>query len=156
MGNMIKVLAMDVDGTLTDGKINIGERGEIYKSFDVRDGLGIKMAKDYGIIPIIITGRQSAIVTKRAQELGIEKVFQGVENKQTVLEGFCKEINITGEQLAYIGDDVNDLAAMSICGLTACPADAHARVRNSVNFICKVPGGQGAVREFIEYIIGNN
>lgn len=149
----IKVLAMDVDGTMTDGKIHIGEFGEIFKSFNVCDGLGIKMLKEKSIIPIIITGRKSSIVIKRAEELGIDNILQGIQDKETTLNVFCINNGISMSEVAYIGDDVNDLGAMLKCGLTACPNDAHEKVRKVVNYICKKCGGQGAVREFIDYIL---
>lgn len=148
----IKILAMDVDGTMTDGTLYITARGEEFKSFNVCDGLGIKSLQEKGIIPIILTGRKSPIVNRRAEELGIKIVFQEVKDKRKALMEFCKKNEINVSEVAYIGDDINDLAAISECGLSACPHDAHKKVRQAVDYVCEKCGGRGAVREFIDYI----
>ena len=149
----IKMLVMDVDGTLTDGKIYIGENGEVMKAFNVKDGYGIVMAKKQGILPVIITGRKSKIVKERAKELGIEELYQGIEDKVEVLKAVAQKHGILLEEVAYIGDDVNDLGCMKVCGLTACPNDAIDEVINDVDYKCEKSGGNGAVREFIDFII---
>lgn len=152
----IKMLVMDVDGTLTDGKIYIGENGEVMKAFNVKDGYGIVMAKKQGILPVIITGRKSKIVEERAKELGIEELYQGIEDKVAVLKEVTEKHKILLEEVAYIGDDLNDLDCMSICGLSACPSDAIDEVIKVANYVCQNYGGNGAVREFINYIINQN
>lgn len=149
----IKMLVMDVDGTLTDGKIYIGENGEIMKAFNVKDGYGIVSAKKQGIVPVIITGRQSKIVEERAKELGIEELYQGVGDKVEVLKGVADKYGVWLDEVAYIGDDLNDLGCMEICGLTGCPGDAVDEVAKFSDFVCKSYGGNRAVREFIEYIL---
>lgn len=149
----IKMLVMDVDGTLTDGKIYIGENGEVMKAFNVKDGYGIVSAKKQGIMPVIITGRKSKIVEERAKELGIEELYQGVEDKVEVLKAVAQKHGILLEEVAYIGDDVNDLGCMKVCGLTACPNDAVFEVVESVDYVCRFDGGDGAVREFTGYIL---
>lgn len=149
----IKMLVMDVDGTLTDGKIYIGENGEIMKAFNVKDGYGIVSAKKQGIVPVIITGRQSKIVEERAKELGIEELYQGVRDKVEVLKGVADKYGILLDEVAYIGDDLNDLGCMEICGLTGCPGDAIVDVVDRVDYVCKCSGGCGAVREFVKYIL---
>lgn len=149
----IKLLALDVDGTLTDGKIYLCNSGDELKSFNVKDGLGIKKAIAYGIMPVIITGRQSNIVTRRAAELGIECVYQNIENKSDVLKKLAYEFSLDFAQIAYIGDDENDILAMQICGFKACPADAVIAVKEKCDYICKNNGGEGAVREVIEHLI---
>ncbi|MGL4393345.1 MAG: KdsC family phosphatase [Fusobacteriaceae bacterium] len=149
----IKMIILDVDGTLTDGKINMSAQGEVFKSFSVKDGLGISAAIKLGIDFTIITGRSSKIVTNRASELGINHVHQGIKDKLPVLESLCKKLNLKKEELAYIGDDVNDLDAMRFCGLTGAPYDAVDEVKNSVDFVSTKKGGEGAVREFIEFIL---
>ena len=149
----IKMLVMDVDGTLTDGKIYIGENGEVMKAFNVKDGYGIVMAKKQGILPVIITGRKSKIVKERAKELGIEELYQGIEDKVEVLKEVAERKKILLEEIAYIGDDLNDLDCIKICGLTAAPNDAVCDVVKFVNYTCKCNGGNGAVREFIDYIL---
>lgn len=149
----IKMLVMDVDGTLTDGKIYMGSDGEVFKAFDVKDGYAIAHLHEVGIIPVIITGRKSKIVENRAKELNIKDVYQGVSDKVEKLKVVVKDKGVLLEEVAYIGDDLNDLDCMGICGLSACPNDAIDEVIQNVNYICKHSGGNGAVREFIEYIL---
>ena len=116
----LRLLAMDVDGTLTDGSINMGSSGELFKSFDVKDGYGIRVTlPQYGIVPIIITGRTSPIVEYRARELGIEQLYQSVEDKAACLRAAAKKLGIPLEQAACMGDDLNDLPMMELCGLAA-------------------------------------
>lgn len=149
----IKLLVMDVDGTLTDGKIYIGSNGELMKAFDVKDGYGIaQILPKLNIAPAIITGRESKIVANRAGELGIVNVYQSVSDKICKLKELAANMSISAEEIAYIGDDLNDLDCIEYCGLTACPADAVADVMQKVDYICCTNGGLGAVREFIEYI----
>ena len=149
----IKMLVMDVDGTLTDGKIYMGSDGEVFKAFDVKDGYAIAHLHEVGIIPVIITGRKSKIVENRAKELNIKEVYQGVSDKVEKLKEVAKDNGVLLEEVAYIGDDLNDLDCMGICGLSACPNDAIDKVIQNVNYIWKYSGGNGAVREFIEYIL---
>jgi 3-deoxy-D-manno-octulosonate 8-phosphate phosphatase (KDO 8-P phosphatase) len=149
----IKMLVMDVDGTLTDGKIYVGESGEVFKAFNVKDGYSLINMKKYHIIPVIITGRKSEILTKRAAELKIEEVYQGVDDKLKVLDNILHKYQLTYENVAYIGDDVNDIDCMKVCYLKACPADAIDEVIGVVDYICRANGGNGAVREFIDLIV---
>ena len=152
----IKLFVMDVDGTLTDGHIYFGNDGEMFKAFHVRDGYAIAhIFPVYGIIPVIITGKSSQIVERRAKELKIPEVHQGISDKLTKLKEIAEKYNAAPEDIAYIGDDVNDLECMAYCGLTACPADALDEVINKVYYVCKNNGGRGAVREFADYIIKN-
>ena len=147
----IKLLVMDVDGTLTDGKIYMGENGEVMKAFNVKDGYAIAhMLPEMGIIPVIITGRKSKIVENRAKELGITELYQGVGDKLTQLKIVAEKYNAAPEQIAYIGDDLNDLECIDYCGVTACPADAVEEVKRVVTYVCKHNGGDGAVRGFIK------
>lgn len=153
----ILALVMDVDGTLTDGKIYMGANGEVLKAFSVKDGYGIgKILPQYGIDPIIITGRSSAIVEQRARELGIQSLYQGIDDKQACLCAISLERKVSFEQIACIGDDLNDLPMMLLCGIKGCPADAAAEVKAVCDYICTTSGGQGAVREFIEWIISRD
>lgn len=150
----IKYLIMDVDGTLTDGKIYMGNDGELCKAFNVKDGCGIHdLAIPAGIIPAIITGRSSKILENRCKELGITFLYQGVPNKIERL----REITDDMAQVAYIGDDINDLSCMQHVkvagGLTGCPADAARAVVEISDFISEKKGGDGAVRDFIEWIL---
>lgn len=149
----IKMLVMDVDGTLTDGRIYMGVQGEVMKAFDVRDGYAIaQILPELSTIPVIITGRKSRIVEERAKELKISELHQGVSNKLERLKEIAKRYAAKPEEIAYIGDDINDLDCISFCGLTACPQDAVDEVKRQVNYICDHDGGRGAVREFIEQI----
>lgn len=146
----IRVFVMDVDGTLTDGKIYITSDGEFMKTFNIKDGYAIVSALRKGIIPVIITGRTSQITAQRCNELGIEYIYQGVKDKRAKLYEVLAELDIQPEQIAYIGDDINDIECMRICGYSACPADAVNRVKDIVHYVCRAKGGRGAVREFIE------
>lgn len=146
----IKLLVMDVDGTLTDGKIYMGNNGEVMKAFDVKDGCGIKdILPTLGIVPVIITGRKSKIVENRAKEIGITELHQGVRDKLAVLKNVAEKYNVSPDEIAYIGDDLNDLECIEYCGVTACPADAVDGVKRKVTYVCKKNSGEGAVREFI-------
>lgn len=148
----IKMLVMDVDGTLTDGKIYIGPQGEVMKAFNIKDGYGIVQFIKSGKIPVIITGRKSEIVQRRAEELGITELYQGVEDKLSQLKKVAEKYGLSAEEIAYIGDDMNDFACMEYCGVTACPVDAFCDVYNAVDYQCKKAAGDGAVREFIEWL----
>lgn len=151
----IKLLVMDVDGTLTDGKIYMSANGELMKSFNIKDGYAIARLRDYGIEPVIITGRSSEIVKQRCAELKIKELHQGIENKSYKLREVCEKQRVELSKVAYIGDDLNDLSCMKICGYSACPSDAMKQVKDSVNYVCLAKGGDGAVREFIDHIISN-
>ena len=151
---MIKYLVMDVDGTLTDGKIYMGAHGEMMKAFNIKDGCGIHdIAIPGGIIPVIITGRTAEIVKKRCGELGIQQVYQGIKNKIEQLNSIADDLS----QVAYIGDDINDLSCMipvkEAGGVVGCPADAVERVKEISDVVALHNGGDGAVRDFIEWII---
>jgi len=152
----VKILVMDVDGTLTDGKIYIGSQGEIMKAFNVKDGYGVTKLHTLGIIPSIITGRKSEILTIRAKELKIREVYQGEDQKVNRLKEMTSKYNCDFSEIAYIGDDENDIECMKLCGIKACPADAVDSVRNIADYVCTKSGGEGAVREFIDYLIDNN
>lgn len=151
---MIKLIVLDVDGTLTDGKITYDSNGVESKSFDVKDGLAIAAwTKQFGYKAAIITGRQSSIVEKRASELGITHLYQKCHNKDEVLENILKEENLTWKNVAAIGDDVNDLKMLEKAYLSYCPNDAVDIIKKSVKKICNKNGGYGAVREMIEHIL---
>lgn len=150
----IKLLFMDVDGTLTDGKIYMGAQGEVCKAFDIKDGYGIhEVLPKHGILPVIITGRVSKIVENRASELGITRLYQGKHEKLEVMRELLAEFCCPPEQAAYIGDDILDLPCMRICGVRGCPADAVPEVRAISDFVSTKKGGCGAVREFIDWMI---
>ncbi|KHL96005.1 hypothetical protein QW71_09565 [Paenibacillus sp. IHB B 3415] len=153
---MIKMLIMDVDGTLTDGKIYIGPQGESMKAFNVKDGLGITKLNATGIKPVILTARSSEIVANRARELNIVDVYQGIHDKISGLKMISDKYELAFNDIAYIGDDENDLECMKLCGYSGCPADAMDTIKKFVNFTSRFNGGDGAVREFIENILVRN
>ena len=155
LNKKVKFLVMDVDGTLTDGKIYMGEHGEVMKAFSIKDGCGIHdIAIPNEITPVIITGRRSKILENRASELGITELHQGISNKWEALRGVVNDM----KQVAYIGDDINDLDCMRKVkesgGLTGCPKDAVKNVKAIADFVSEYNGGEGAVRDFIEWIVG--
>lgn len=144
---------MDVDGTLTDGKIYMGSSGEVMKAFNIKDGQGIASAKKAGMLPIIITARKSKITKNRCVELDIQHLYQGFPDKTAKIIEISKELNIPTESMAYIGDDLNDLGGMKLCGYCGCPKDAAKEIKNIVDYICVQNGGDGAVREFLDKLI---
>lgn len=152
----IRFLVMDVDGTLTDGKIYMSAEGEMFKAFNIKDGYTIYNLEKVGIIPIIITGRSSGIVEKRAAELKIVEIHQGVSDKLIKLKEIIQKYNGTLDEVAYIGDDYNDQECMSACGYSGCPADAAQAVIEKADFISNKKGGDGAVRDFVEWIVSSN
>lgn len=149
----IKLIVMDVDGVLTDGKIILTEDGREIKNFYAQDGLGIEMALKNGLIIAWITGRKSKIVEKRAKELNVKELYQNVEDKLNHLHHLIKKYNLKFSEVAYIGDDVNDLQAMNICGFSFAVYNAQKVVKDKADYICKNSGGNGAVREAINLIL---
>ena len=150
---MIEALALDVDGTLTDGHIYIGNDGEIMKAFYAHDAVGVRELVKRGIVPIIITGRDSNIIRIRAEEMNVDCVYTGVADKKKALIQAARENNLALEKIAYMGDDLNDLEAMKLCGFVGCPNNAVKEVKELANFTSKYDGGYGAVREFCERIL---
>ncbi len=152
----IKLLLTDCDGVLTDGGVYYGETGEVLKKFNIRDGMGVERLKNLvGIETGIITGELSKSVKKRAAKLNISELHLGIKDKSTLLLEILLRKNLSSDQVAYIGDDVNDLEIMKTVGLSACPADAISYVKKQADYICESNGGQGAFREFAELIIQN-
>lgn len=149
----IRLLVMDVDGTLTDGRLYIGQDGEAMKAFDVKDGYAIAhFLPEMGVVPVIITGRASKIVAHRAAELKITELIQGAASKLPALLEVREKYGAEPGEIAYIGDDLHDLECMEYCGFTGCPADAAEEVKEKADYVCGRAGGRGAVREFIEEI----
>ena len=152
-----KLLVMDVDGTLTDGKIYVTAKGEEFKVFDVKDGYGIKnILHEIGMKSAIITGRVSEIVERRAQELEVDWVYQGVSDKKACLQNLMDEHGYAKEEVMYVGDDLNDLECMQMAGYSCCPADAHERVKEIADYVASKHGGAGAIREVIEMLNAND
>jgi 3-deoxy-D-manno-octulosonate 8-phosphate phosphatase (KDO 8-P phosphatase) len=150
----IKMIIMDVDGTLTDGALFVLPDGEEVKSYNVRDGLGIMLAHLAGFKTAIITGKTSRALEKRAGNLRIDELHQGVVNKMPVFEEILAKHKLKAEEAAYIGDDLGDLAVIKAVGLAGAVADAHPEIKKNCHFISQQGGGRGAVREFIEFILG--
>jgi 3-deoxy-D-manno-octulosonate 8-phosphate phosphatase (KDO 8-P phosphatase) len=154
---------MDVDGTLTDGKIYMGVDGEAFKAFDIKDGYALHtLLKEHGIIPVIITARKSPMVEHRCKELGVTEIHQGIMNKLDCLKGILEKYSSADQQydlsnVAYIGDDLLDLQCMKpiteVGGIAGCPSNAVKEVLAISDFIALHKGGEGAVRDFVEYII---
>lgn len=147
---MIELLVLDVDGTMTDGGVYYDATGNELKKFAIKDGAGIVAARAAGVRVMICTGRECEAVRRRAADLRIDYVFQNVKDKAAFLRNFMAEHGLSREQVAYCGDDWNDLAAMALCGFVACPADAAAAVAARADFVGTKKGGEGAVREAIE------
>ena len=151
---MIKIIFLDVDGTLTDGGIYLSNSGEEMKKFNVRDGFGIQEWQRIGNLAAIITGKSSAIVAKRASDLKIKHVYQGVKDKFTVAEQILKQENLTWDEAAAIGDDTNDIRLLRAVGISFRPKDALHSV--PAKFTLTKKGGHGAVREMIEMLVDAN
>jgi 3-deoxy-D-manno-octulosonate 8-phosphate phosphatase (KDO 8-P phosphatase) len=149
----IKMVIMDVDGTLTDGTLLILSDGEELKSYNVKDGTGILLARLAGLKTAIISGKTSKSLEKRAERLKIAEVHQGILDKKKTLDEILAKNKLNLEEIAYIGDDLGDLEVIKSVGLAAAVADAHPEIKKQSHFICKNPGGKGAVREFIEFIL---
>lgn len=150
---MIELLLLDVDGTLTDGKVYYSNhQGEI-KAFHIKDGLALKVWKSLGRKSAIITGRRSEIVHRRAEELGIDWVFVGVENKGVVARELRNQLGLRKDQIASVGDDLNDLSMFAQSGLNFCPRDGAKQILQKVDCVLESAGGEGAVREVIEKIL---
>lgn len=149
----IRLLVLDVDGVLTDGRIILGADGSEHKAFNVKDGSGVKYWYRAGRQAAIITGRSSQVVQRRADELGIEVVHQGAKNKLPVLEEVRASLGLDYSQIGVIGDDLTDLPMMRACGFSAAPADAVDEVREFVSYVCDARGGRGCVREVVEHLL---
>ena len=149
----IKLLALDVDGVLTDGTIYISPAGEVFKGFNAKDGMGISCALRNNLQIAVITGRQSPIVERRCEELGIKLFMQGVKDKRLALQQMAQKLGLTREEIAYMGDDLNDIPAFKASGLSLAPADGSIEVLAVADIITKAKGGRGAVREAITMIL---
>lgn len=149
----IKLLVLDVDGTLTDGGLYLDSTGNESKKFSVKDGAGLVLARAAGIKVMILTGRESEPVRRRAEELHLDWCVQNCKDKRAYLADFMRRQGLAAAQVAYVGDDWNDLAAMRLCGFVACPADAAPEVIKHAVYVCPQKGGEGAVRGAIEKLL---
>ena len=138
---------------MTDGGMYYTADGDVMKKFHTRDGLGLRLLKEQGILTGIITGENSAIAKRRGEKLGVDEICLGVQDKAAVVKELCEKHGMNVSEVAYIGDDRNDLEAMRVVGLSICPADAAACVREAADFVTEARGGAGAVREAVEYIL---
>ena len=149
----IKLLAMDVDGTMTNSTVYYSKNGEELKRFCIRDGMGIELLRREGIKTAIITSENSPIVTARANKLRIEHLFFGSRNKKRDIEQLAAQLEIGVDEIAFFGVDVNDLQAIQTAGIGACPSDANESIKENADYICDAKGGEGAIREIIEKIL---
>jgi 3-deoxy-D-manno-octulosonate 8-phosphate phosphatase (KDO 8-P phosphatase) len=149
----IKLFATDVDGVLTDAGMYYSESGDEWKKFNTRDGMGIKLLQRAGIITAIVTQERTKLVARRAEKLAIPELHQGVMDKLSLVREMASRHGLTLRQVAYIGDDINDLETLKEVGFSATPADGMPQVSAAVNYVCQKKGGEGAVREIIEMIL---
>lgn len=152
----IKIVIFDVDGVLTDGCIYLGNDGEELKAFNAKDGLGMKLLRDTGIEIGIITGLSSQIVASRMEKLGIQHIYQGQTNKLPAYQELITRLNLSPEQVAYVGDDIVDLPIMRRVGLAVAVRDAHKRVKEVAHWQTKADGGRGAAREVCDLLMEAN
>ncbi|GAA8146701.1 HAD family hydrolase [Helicobacter pylori] len=150
---MIKLLLLDVDGTLTDGSLYFDEHFHEMKAFNVKDGLGMALWQKLGKKIAIITGRTSIMVKKRMESLGVQFVFMGVENKSVVVERLKKDLQLSAQEIACVGDDYNDLGMFKACTWSFAPFDAHPLLKSKAYKVLQNSGGKGAVREAIDYLL---
>jgi 3-deoxy-D-manno-octulosonate 8-phosphate phosphatase (KDO 8-P phosphatase) len=149
----IKLLLTDCDGVLTDGGVYYGESGEVLKRFNIRDGMGVERLRAVGVDTGIVTGERSPSVSKRAEKLKINELHLGIKDKATLLGEILTRTGFVAEQVAFIGDDTNDVEILGLVGLAACPGDATVFARDAADYHCQAYGGQGAFRELAELII---
>ena len=149
----IKYLVIDVDGTMTDGGLYYDENGNETKKFCTKDAAGFFAAHQAGIKIMVLTGRECKATTRRMTEMKVEYLCQNVKDKVTYLKNFINEKGIKKEEIGYIGDDLNDLPPMKLCGYVGCPEDSCLEVKNTANYISPIKGGYGAVRDVIEHLL---
>lgn len=149
----VRVLVLDVDGVLTDGRLYYGPRGEALKVFHVRDGAGLKQLAAAGVTVAVISGRRSTMTRLRCRELGIRHVLQGVRDKAAALRTLCTRLRVEPADCACIGDDTPDIPLMRLVGLAYAVADAHVEARQAAHRVTTLPGGQGAVREVCDHLL---
>jgi 3-deoxy-D-manno-octulosonate 8-phosphate phosphatase (KDO 8-P phosphatase) len=150
---VIRLLVLDVDGVLTDGRLYFGPRGEALKVFDVRDGLGLVRLQRAGVSVAVISGRRSPMVTARCRELGVRHVHQGVSDKLAALARLCARLKLTPASCACVGDDLPDVPVMRAAALSFAVADAHREVRRAADVVTRRRGGRGAVREVCDHLL---
>jgi 3-deoxy-D-manno-octulosonate 8-phosphate phosphatase (KDO 8-P phosphatase) len=151
----IKIVLTDVDGVLTDGGMYYTENGDVMKKFYTRDGMGVTLLKNKKIHTIIITKEKTKFVKQWAKKMKIEKLYDGIQKKEDLVNKICISYNVRLEELAYIGDDVNDLELLKKVGLSATPADGISEAKKICDYTCRLKGGEGAFRELVDLIVKN-
>ncbi|MFC0323971.1 KdsC family phosphatase [Gallibacterium melopsittaci] len=149
----IKLVITDVDGVLTDGSLYYGENGEAFKVFNARDGLGTRMLLESGVQVAVLSGRDSLVLRKRIEDLGISLFLLGKLEKESACLSLIEQAGVTAEETLYIGDDSVDLPAFAVCGVTATVAEAQAYIKEKVDFVTQSQGGKGAFREIVDLIL---
>lgn len=149
----VKLLICDIDGVFSDGRIYMGNNGEELKTFHTRDGFGVKALRSAGIEVAVITGRNSRIVENRFRALGVPHIYQGQEDKRIAFNELLQQLALSPAEVAYIGDDIPDLALIEACGLGVAVADAHPLVAEAANYVTRIKGGEGAVRELCDLLL---
>ena len=149
----IRLIVLDVDGVLTDGRLYYGPRGESLKVFDVRDGYALRAAEEAGLRVALISSRTSGAVSRRMKDLGIKEIHQGADDKLWVFRSLCRRLRVTPAEVAYMGDDLPDLSVLRQVGLRLAPADGAVEVRAIAHWVSHFGGGRGAVREAVETIL---
>lgn len=151
----IKMVLLDVDGVMTDGTIFIHQSGEFFKSFNVKDGLAIELLRSHNILVGVISGKASAALDTRCQQLGFDEMITGCKNKLPALVGICSKYNISPNQIAFLGDDVLDIPIFEKVGLAIAPIDAHSLAIDNADWVSNLKGGEGMVREFVDLLLTN-
>ena len=149
----IRLLVLDVDGVLTDGRLYFGPRGEALKAFHVHDGVGLRELQRAGLTVAVITGRRSPMVAARCRELGVRHVLQGVGDKLAAFTSLCARLKLTPAACACVGDDLPDVPLMRAAALSFAVADAHRVARRAADVVTRLPGGRGAVREVCDHLL---
>ncbi|ASI89241.1 KdsC family phosphatase [Vibrio mediterranei] len=149
----IKIVLFDVDGVMTDGTIYTSESGELIKAFNVKDGLAIELLRSHGIYTGVISGKSSAALTNRCQQLGFDVIVTGCKHKLPKLNEICTHFNVSSDEIAFCGDDVLDIPIMEVCGLSVAPSDAHQLVIDQADWVSDHKGGSGMVRDFVDQLL---
>lgn len=149
----IKVVLTDCDGVLTDGGVYVGPTGELMKRFSIRDGMGVERLRDAGVVVGIVSGERSSALVARAEKLAIKELHLGIRDKLAVVDDLCERLGCSRDEVAYLGDDVNDVPVMRAVGFAGAPADALPQAREVADLVCAAPGGHGAFREFAEAVL---
>ena len=149
----LKILLTDVDCVLTDGGMYYTSNGDVMKKFHTRDGMGVNMLKRKGIPTIIVTKEKTQMVKKWAKKMNIEYVYDGIQQKETILKTISKKYNVKNSEIGYIGDDINDLELLKMVGFSATPNDGILEAQKIVHYICKKNGGEGAFREVADIVL---